>query len=75
MHGKADTLKCLLTGRPGCGKTTAVIELARLLTGRNIAGFYIQEVRRAGQRSGCSRGIAAEPAPHDRCASADCGGV
>jgi len=46
--------KLLLTGRPGCGKTTVIIRLAELLEGKNIRGFYTQEIRSAGQRSGFS---------------------
>lgn len=43
--------KVLLTGRPGCGKTTAVrkiIEQLRVEAG----GFYTEEVRQAGVRVG-----------------------
>ena len=46
--------KILLTGRPGCGKTTVIMKLVKLLQKKNIAGFYTQEIRSAGQRSGFS---------------------
>ena len=42
----------LLTGRPGIGKTTVVLRLAHLLTGRAIAGFHTEEIREGGQRQG-----------------------
>ena len=42
----------LLTGRPGCGKTTVIVRLAECLAGRRIAGFYTQEVREGGRRTG-----------------------
>jgi nucleoside-triphosphatase len=41
----------LLTGRPGMGKTTVIRELASLL-GAQAGGFYTQEVRSAGRRTG-----------------------
>jgi nucleoside-triphosphatase len=46
--------KLLLTGLPGCGKTTVIIRLADMLKARKIAGFYTQEIRDAGQRTGFS---------------------
>jgi nucleoside-triphosphatase len=42
----------LLTGPPGCGKTTVIIKLAELLKEKKIAGFYTQEIRSKGSRSG-----------------------
>ncbi len=42
----------LLTGPPGCGKTTAVRQTARLLPGLQIAGFYTEELRESGHRVG-----------------------
>src|SRR5215831_16622889 len=42
----------LLTGQPGCGKTTAVCRLVERLTDLRIAGFYTQEVRDQGSRVG-----------------------
>jgi nucleoside-triphosphatase len=44
--------KILLTGIPGCGKTTVVIKLAELLKGKKIAGFYTREIRSSGRRTG-----------------------
>jgi len=42
----------LLTGRPGIGKTTVICKLAELLSGRQLAGFFTQEIRQEGQRCG-----------------------
>jgi nucleoside-triphosphatase len=42
----------LLTGPPGCGKTTVVRRVAQALGGLRLAGFYTQEVRERGQRVG-----------------------
>ena len=42
----------LLTGKPGCGKTTIIREVVEILS-RPAAGFFTQEVRgRDGRRSG-----------------------
>jgi nucleoside-triphosphatase len=41
----------LLTGRPGCGKTT-VIHRTLALIDRPVGGFYTREIRQAGQRLG-----------------------
>ena len=46
--------KFLLTGLPGCGKTTVIMNLADILKTRKIAGFYTQEIRIKGQRTGFS---------------------
>jgi nucleoside-triphosphatase len=43
--------KVLLTGRPGCGKTTLIKRVATTRTGR-AAGFYTEEIRQAGTRVG-----------------------
>ncbi len=43
--------RILLTGVPGVGKTTVVREVARLL-GPNAAGFYTEETRERGRRTG-----------------------
>jgi nucleoside-triphosphatase len=42
----------LLTGRPGCGKTTVVCRVIGRLAGRRLAGFYTQEIRQHGKRLG-----------------------
>ena len=44
----------LLTGNPGCGKTTVIVHLAGLLRQAKIpiAGFYTEEIREGGKRVG-----------------------
>jgi nucleoside-triphosphatase len=42
----------LLTGPPGCGKTTVILHLAELLRDLRLAGFYTRELRQHGQRIG-----------------------
>lgn len=42
----------LLTGPPGCGKTTVIRRLVERLANRRVAGFYTQEIRKKGQRVG-----------------------
>ena len=42
----------LLTGRPGCGKTTVIRRVIERLVGRRLAGFYTQEIRQYGRRVG-----------------------
>ena len=42
----------LLTGPPGCGKTTVVRRVVQAFGGLRLAGFYTQEVRERGQRVG-----------------------
>jgi nucleoside-triphosphatase len=43
----------LLTGRPGCGKTTLIRRLVEAL-GASAGGFYTGEIRRQGRREGFS---------------------
>jgi len=44
----------LLTGAPGCGKTTVMIGAVRLLqaAGRQVFGFWTEEMRQGGVRRG-----------------------
>jgi nucleoside-triphosphatase len=42
----------LLTGSPGCGKTTVVVRLVERLHDLRLAGFYTEELRERGQRVG-----------------------
>jgi nucleoside-triphosphatase len=42
----------LITGRPGVGKTTLIQKVAASLPGRRLAGFYTEEIRVAGRRTG-----------------------
>jgi nucleoside-triphosphatase len=44
--------KILLTGLPGCGKTTAIMQILEKLKGKNTAGFYTQEIREGNTRKG-----------------------
>ena len=41
----------LLTGRPGCGKTTLIRRLVEGL-GVSAGGFYTEEIRRGSRREG-----------------------
>jgi len=42
----------LLTGPPGCGKTTVIRRVVERIGERRLAGFYTQEIRQHGQRVG-----------------------
>jgi nucleoside-triphosphatase len=44
--------KILLTGAPGCGKTTVIRQLAELLKTIRLAGFYTAEICDGNQRTG-----------------------
>jgi len=46
--------KILLTGLPGCGKTTAIMKIIDSLDSERIAGFYTQEIRQNNIRKGFS---------------------
>jgi nucleoside-triphosphatase len=49
---RATVRNVLLTGAPGCGKTTVICRVIELLGDLRLAGFYTQEVREHGQRVG-----------------------
>ena len=42
----------LLTGVPGIGKTTVIRNVARVLPASSLRGFYTQEMREHGRRTG-----------------------
>lgn len=42
----------LITGMPGVGKTTVIRRVAERLHGTQLGGFYTEELREAGQRTG-----------------------
>ena len=44
--------KLLITGLPGCGKTTAVRRIVAELDRNRVSGFYTQEIREEGIRRG-----------------------
>lgn len=44
--------KILLTGLPGCGKTTAIMNIIASLDAEKVAGFYTQEIRENNNRRG-----------------------
>lgn len=45
-------MRLFLTGNPGVGKTTLIRAVAERLKGITCAGFYTEETRRSGQRTG-----------------------
>ncbi len=47
-----DRPNLLLTGRPGCGKTTVIERTLDLLPNVTVGGFYTREIRQAGRRVG-----------------------
>jgi nucleoside-triphosphatase len=44
--------KILLTGLPGCGKTTAIMNIIASLECEKVAGFYTREIRENNNRKG-----------------------
>ena len=48
----SESVKILLTGLPGCGKTTAVMQIIANLDPKKVAGFYTGEIRRNNTRKG-----------------------
>lgn len=51
MHGSNLGKAILLTGHPGCGKTTAIRRMLSHLP-RAAGGFYTEEIRENGRRNG-----------------------
>ena len=51
MFPRVVTEKILLTGRPGCGKTTLIKRIVNNLP-RGAGGFYTEEIRDGGTRAG-----------------------
>jgi len=45
-------VKILLTGLPGCGKTTAIMQILEKLKDKKASGFYTQEIREGNTRKG-----------------------
>lgn len=61
--GNQKTTKLLLTGAPGCGKTTLIGKLAKTLESKRLAGFITEEIREDGRRTGFqARTLAGEEA-------------
>ena len=44
--------KILLTGLPGCGKTTAVMQIIAKFSHKKMVGFYTEEIRQNNVRKG-----------------------
>ena len=52
MNRLSKSVKILLTGLPGCGKTTAIMKIIASLECEKVAGFYTQEIRENNNRKG-----------------------
>ena len=50
----SESAKILLTGPPGCGKTTAIMKIVAHLACERAVGFYTQEIRENNTRKGFS---------------------
>ncbi|MBA7479628.1 Nucleoside-triphosphatase THEP1 [subsurface metagenome] len=48
----SNSAKILLTGLPGCGKTTAIMNIIDTLNCEKVAGFYTREIRQNNIRKG-----------------------
>jgi nucleoside-triphosphatase len=48
----SESAKILITGTPGCGKTTAIMKILEKLDCKNVAGFFTQEIRLNDKRLG-----------------------
>lgn len=44
----------LLSGPPRCGKTTVIMEVVKRLSRSNCGGFYTDEIKESGRRTGFS---------------------
>ena len=51
-HNAERKMRLFLTGNPGVGKTTLICAIAERLEGITCAGFYTEETRQSGQRTG-----------------------
>jgi nucleoside-triphosphatase len=49
---RGNGIKILLTGLPGCGKTTAIMKVVAQLRPEKVAGFYTREILQNGTRKG-----------------------
>ncbi len=50
----SNSAKILLTGLPGCGKTTAIMKIIDTLGCEKVSGFYTREIRQNNVRKGFS---------------------